>query len=173
MAPHDLPQSPCPARPVGAAMRLLKQWEGCRLTAYLDSAGVVTIGFGTTRYENRQRVQMGDTITQAQAEALLEVQAARFAEEVDNLTRDDLTERQLDALTSFAYNLGTVQFRGSTLRQRVNTNPNDPDIRVQFLRFHKAKGRPIYGLWRRRHAEGDVYFGTTTPCPTPPFPVNR
>ena len=45
---------------------LIKQFEGLELTAYHCSAGVPTIGYGHTR-----GVSLGDTCTEAQAEAML------------------------------------------------------------------------------------------------------
>lgn len=144
------------------ARALLAHWEGCRLIAYRDSAAIPTIGYGATRYLDGRRVQMGDKISQATADSLLQQQADQFAQWVDDLTVDTITAAQLAALTCLVYNIGVVQYRGSTLRQRVNANPNDPGIRDQFMRWYKAKGRGVLGLWRRRHAEADWYFGTST-----------
>ena len=45
----------------------LKLHEGCRLTAYLDTVGVPTIGYGHTK-----GVRLGDEITQAEADAFLD-----------------------------------------------------------------------------------------------------
>jgi len=149
---------------------VLRRWEGCRLRAYLDSASIYTIGWGATRLADGRRVQKGDEITQDEADRLLAQQVARFAEDVDSLTVDTIAQHQLDALAIFAFNVGIVAYRGSTLRQRVNANPHDPSIRDQFMRWHKAKGLPVYGLWCRRHDEADLYFGVSTPCPPPPFP---
>ncbi len=50
---------------------LIKKFEGLYLTAYLDPAKIVTIGYGTIRYPNGQKVQWGDEITEQQAEAYL------------------------------------------------------------------------------------------------------
>ncbi len=42
---------------------LIKKWEGFRANAYLDPVGIPTIGYGTIRYPNGQKVQMGDIIS--------------------------------------------------------------------------------------------------------------
>jgi len=54
---------------VGVA--LIKEFEGCKLKAYLCPAKVPTIGYGNTFYANGAKVKMGDVITQQQADELL------------------------------------------------------------------------------------------------------
>lgn len=151
--------------PEGIAM--IHAEESCELSAYLDVAGVWTIGYGTTRYFGGQRVKAGDTCTQDQADSYFAYDLQRFALAVDALTVDSLLQRQFDALTSFNYNVGENAYRNSTLRKTVNANPNDPAIRQQFMRWHFADGKPVKGLWNRRHREADFYFGEQTP--RPPF----
>lgn len=155
--------------PEGVA--LIKQFEGLRLEAYPDSAGIWTIGYGTTRYPNGQKVRPSDRCTVEQADLYFGHDLQRFELAVDALTVDGLVQRQFDALTSFVYNVGESAYRDSTLRKRVNANPNDPAIRDQFMRWHNAGGKPVLGLWRRRHREADFYFGVSTPMP--PGPMER
>ena len=45
---------------------IIKKYEGCQLKAYLDPVGIPTIGYGHT-----SGVRLGQTITQAQADAFL------------------------------------------------------------------------------------------------------
>lgn len=153
-----------------AGLALLKSFEGLRLNAYQDVAGIWTIGYGTIRYPDGMRVKKGDTCTEALAEAYLRHDLSAFEKAVDDLTVDDLTQAQFDALCSFVYNVGSgdVGYKGSMLRKRVNNNPDDPTIRPQFMRWYKAGGVGVEGLWKRRHKEADFYFGMSTPCP--PFP---
>lgn len=148
--------------------RRLQEREGCRLEAYLDVAGIPTIGYGTIRYPGGRKVQLGDTCTADQAAAWFRFDLGRFEVAVDALTVDTVSRSQFDALVSFVYNLGEGAYRGSTLRQKVNADPNDPAIRPEFMRWVKAGGVKVKGLWVRRHDEADQYFGTSTPCP--PFP---
>jgi len=148
--------------------RLIQSFEGCRLAAYQDQAGVWTIGYGTTRYPDGRRVQPGETCTPEDADRFFAHDLRRFEVAVDALTTDALTQRQFDGLVSCCYNIGEGGYRGSTLRKRVNANPGDPLIRGAFMLWHSAGGKPNKGLWRRRHKEADWYFGVQTTIP--PFP---
>lgn len=152
-------------------LALLEEFEDCRLLAYLDTGGVWTVGVGTTRYppwhefRPNGRVQQGDVCTRAQAMSFLQYDLERFEKAVDALTIDGLAARQKDALACLVYNIGEKGYAGSTVRRLVNANPNDPMIRGAFMMWHKDNGRPIKGLWRRRHLEADHYFGVSTPVP--------
>ncbi len=108
---------------------------------------------------------MGDTCTEEQAEEYFQHDLQRFEIAVDALIGVPLTPSQFDALVSFSYNLGKSALAGSTLRTKVNADSHDPTIRGEFMKWHLVQGQPVLGLWRRRHAEADTYFGTTTPCP--------
>ena len=161
-------------RATRAGRELIHAAEACVLEAYLDSGGVPSIGWGTTRYppwhSDGRRVLLGDVCTQEQADLFFDYDLERTEEAVDVLTVDTVTPRQFDALVSFAYNVGEGSYRTSTLRKLVNANPNDPAIRHQFMRWHFDDGQPVRGLWFRRHREGDHYFGSLTPCPPFPYP---
>lgn len=157
-------------------LALLEEFEDCRLLAYLDSGGVWTIGIGTTRYppwhpfRPNGRVQQGDVCTRQEALDYCRHDLDRFEQAVDALTIDGLAARQFDALLCLTYNIGEVGYRGSTVRRLVNANPTDPAIRAAFMLWHKDNGKPVKGLWNRRHRESDHYFGTVTPCPVFPYP---
>ena len=140
------------------AIDIIKKFEGCKLVAYKCSAGVWTIGFGSTFYENGTKVKQGDTITQARADALLLITANKFAAEVRKLVKSPVNDNQFAALVSFAFNLGIGALNKSSLLKLVNANPNDPNIRAQFMRWVNAGGKPLNGLVRRRTAEADLYF---------------
>jgi lysozyme len=138
---------------------LIKLFEGLRLKPYLCSAKVPTIGHGSTFYENNKKVLMSDPpITKQRAEELLQLSADRFAAKVVNLVKKPITQNQLNALTSFAYNLGSGALASSTLLKKVNVNPNDVTIRNEFLRWNKANGVALKGLTNRRIKEADLYF---------------
>lgn len=138
---------------------LIKLFEGLRLKPYLCSAKVPTIGYGSTFYENNKKVLMSDPpITKQRAEELLQLSADRFARKVMNLVKKPITQNQLNALTSFAYNLGSGALASSTLLRKVNVNPNDVTIRNEFLRWNKANGVALKGLTNRRIKEADLYF---------------
>jgi lysozyme len=135
---------------------LIKRFEGLRLNAYQDSVGVWTIGYGHTK-----GVYPGQSITAAQAEAMLRQELLEYEGYVDQYVDAYLTQQQHDALVSFVYNLGPGNFAGSTLRAKVNANPNDYTIPAEFLKWNKAGGQVLSGLTIRRQAEADLYaFGS-------------
>ncbi|RYE00934.1 MAG: lysozyme [Sphingobacteriales bacterium] len=144
-------------------MDFIKSHEGFKLTAYQDSAGIWTIGYGSILYEDRSKVKPGDNITPDRAETLLAMEVEEKSESVKRMIQNpQLNQNQFDALVSFAYNVGTEALRSSTLLKRVNANPSDPSIREAFLMWNKAhvdgKLVEIDGLTKRRDEEADLYF---------------
>ena len=138
---------------------LIRRFEGLRLTAYRDVAGVVTIGYGTTR-----GVKMGMTITKAEAERLMQEDVARFDGYLEDLVKVPLNQNQYDALACFVYNLGPANLESSTLLRVLNEGKYD-EAGQQFKRWNKARvgGRmvEVKGLTARRAAEAAL-FGA--PC---------
>ena len=139
-------------------LQLIKISEGLKLKAYLCPANVPTIGYGTIRYPNGEKVKLGDTCTPEQAETYLKHDVKVFEQGVDAMCRDDINQNQFDSLVSFAYNLGLGNLKSSTLLKKVNANPNDLTIKNEFLRWNKAGGKVLEGLTRRRKAEAELYF---------------
>lgn len=129
-----------------AGLDLIKKFESCRLTAYQDSVGVWTIGYGHT-----SGVKSGQTITQAQAEEYLRQDCVKFAAYVNNAAyvpvTEQLNQNQFDALVSFAYNCGAGNLKtlcaGRTVAQIAASIPS----------YNKASGKVLAGLTRRRAAE--------------------
>ncbi len=145
------------------AKELIKSFEGCRLKAYKDSAGIPTIGWGTIMYADGSRVRMGDAITQFQADALLSWQIDLKAIAVDKLLRPYVvSQTRFDVLVSFCYNVGVGALEKSTLLRLVKKNPEDPAITGAFLAWNKAtiagKLVEVAGLTRRRRREAAVWF---------------
>lgn len=145
---------------------LIKHFESCRLEAYQDSAGVWTIGWGNTSYENGTRVKAGDRLSQHRADELFKRIAQKFVNEVVYLTKGTvLKQNQFDALVSFAYNVGSdidlddipEGLGDSTLLKIIMINSNHPEIPSQFLKWNKSKGKVLAGLTRRRKAEALLY----------------
>ena len=130
----------------------IKRHEGLRLKAYQDSAGVWTIGYGSTG-----GVREGDVINEMQAETLLRVDLHTAEKEV-NRHRLPLNQNQFDALVSFTFNVGAGAFRNSTLLKRIKENVNHPDIPNQFRRWVYAGGKKLNGLVKRREEESKLYF---------------
>lgn len=142
-----------------AGINLIKSFEGFFANPYLCPAAVPTIGFGATYYEDGRKVSLKDPpIDEQRATQLLMNVLVGYEKAVDSFCRDDINQYQFDALTSFAFNVGTNALKNSTLLKLVNKNPSDPEIRTQFMRWNKAAGRVLKGLTRRRQAEADLYF---------------
>jgi lysozyme len=93
----------------------LKSREGVRLTAYRDSVGVPTIGWGHTL-----GVKMGDTITTAQAEEFLRKDIDTHAAPILAAIKVPVEDHERDALVSIAFNIGVGAFKGSTFLSRLN-----------------------------------------------------
>lgn len=133
----------------------IKQFEGLCLTATRCSAGVPTIGYGHTG----QEVRMGQKISREQAEEIFSKDIDKFGAGVARLLPPDIEQCKFDALVSFAFNCGIDALRTSTLLKKVKANPEDTEIRKQFMRWVYAAGKKLKGLERRRKMEADHYFG--------------
>lgn len=140
---------------------LITEFEGFYPKPYLCPANVPTIGFGTTRYPNGEKIKLTDpAITRAQALEYLAHDLIQFEKAVDALCIDTINQFQFDSLVSFAYNLGATNLKNSTLLKKVNANPNDPTIALEFVKWNRANGKILNGLTRRRRAEAQLYFST-------------
>lgn len=141
-----------------SALDLIKQFEGCELTAYPDpgSGGDPwTIGWGATG----PGIRRGVTWTQAQADARLAADLAKFADGVRNLIgAARTTDSQLGAMISLAYNIGLTAFGKSTLL-KLHQAGDYVGAAKQFGVWVNAAGRVLPGLVRRRAAEAAVYRG--------------
>lgn len=141
-------------------LNLIKEFEGLRLKPYLCSADVPTIGYGSTFYENGNKVSLYDKpISRARAEQLLINTITHFEKQLyPILSGLMLNDNQFSALVSFCFNVGVANFKKSTLLKIIRENPNDKDITEQFLRWNKANKKELPGLTRRRQAEAKLYF---------------
>lgn len=146
-----------------AGTALIKQCEGCKLTAYRDKVGVPTIGYGHT-----SGVHIGQVISQAQADAFLRQDLRRFEKYVNNPKyvpqTYQLNQNQFDALVSFAFNLGQKNLKslckkGRTLAQIAQHIPN----------YKYAGGVVLPGLVQRRAREVALFnapVNALAPAPT-------
>jgi len=154
------------------ALALLKAWEGLRLTAYQDTGGVWTIGFGHVGGDVRE----GFTVTEEEAERLFRKDLGWATACVDQRVTVPLTDGQFGALVSFVYNIGETQFLTSTLLRKLNAG-DYAAVPSQLARWNKDNGQVIPGLVNRRAAEAGLWAkgsfvtsaGPTTAQPqTPP-----
>ena len=135
------------------AIKLIKECEGCKLTAYKDSVSIWTIGYG-----HIQGVTAGMEITQEQAEAYFESDIMEYLVPVQKEVGKICNANQIAALTSFAFNLGNESLQKSTLLKTIKASPNDFNaIEKQFMRWNHADGKVLKGLTIRRQKEVDLY----------------
>jgi len=139
-------------------INLIKEFEGCRLNAYPDPGTgnlPITIGYGNTSYENGDKIQMGDTITMDQANALLLNLLPKYESIITRNIEVELNQNQFDALISFVWNTGGSQ----TLFGLINSNSPEEDI-YKFWTTHyiQGGGNILPGLVKRRKIEADLYI---------------
>lgn len=143
------------------ALKIIKEYEGCRLYAYKDVVGIWTIGWGHTGPD----VYEGLVITQEKADALLMEDVSRFARDVKALVTVSITNNQFCALTSFSFNVGSdidaddkaEGLGDSTLLKRLNKGDYQ-GAAEEFLKWINAGGKPFAGLIRRRKAERELFL---------------
>ena len=139
-------------------MELVKAFEGCKLQAYKCPAGKWTIGYGNTTYLDGSSVKEGDRITQADADEMLRMKLDEFRSQVVRIVPGTLPAGAVDALTSFAYNVGVGALTKSTLLKKIKNNPMDlKTIRAEFVKWCKAGGKTLPGLVNRRVKEYELY----------------
>jgi len=130
---------------------LTKQFESCRLVAYLDSKNVPTIGWGHT-----SNVVIGMTCTQQQADTWLELDILSAVNDVNRLVSVPLTQNQFDACVDFTFNLGGTNFAKSTLLKYINQK-NFAAASLEFPKWNLCAGKPLEGLTKRRLAEQALF----------------
>jgi lysozyme len=150
-------------------IKLLHDREGCVLTAYKDTVGVWTIGYGMTFFPNGAKVKQGDKITQKQADDMFAtVLENDFEKPLEKLLVGiSLNQDQYDALVSFAYNLGVSALSTSTLLRHLKAG-KFRDANKQFARWvfpveitsrRKAESRQFAGIEFLDKADLDPLVG--------------
>ena len=133
----------------------IKGKEWFRDQAYLDSAGVPTIGYGFTSVNGR-KVKMGDTMDRATADAEFDKQIQRY-QNFQNLVTVPLSESQKAALTSFEYNLGGWIWKKDAMPIITAINNGDLNKAGQLMQqYNKAGGKFVQGLANRRAEEAQL-----------------
>ena len=131
---------------------LIKVLEGCKLSTYLDTGGVPTIGIGHTP------IKLGTKITQKQADDLLKLDLDKFEKELYKQVKVVLNQNQIDALIIFMFNIGINAFKNSTLLSLLNKN-EFIKASEQFKRWNKDNtGKEVEGLSRRREIERKLFI---------------
>ena len=142
-------------------LALIKEFEGCQLTAYQDEVGVWTIGYGITNADKSitgTTIKKGLKITKEKAEEWLrECLNKRYAPLISKYdTRYGWNQNEFDALVSFAFNIGSID------QLTANGSRSKSVISNKLLEYNKAGGKVYAGLMRRRKAERDLFL---TPVP--------
>lgn len=144
-------------------LNLIREFEGLRLKAYMDSVGVPTIGYGHTR-----GVKMGDTCTPEEAVAWLADDVEEAEKAVNEAVTVPLTQNEFDALVSLVFNVGPgkkgvkdgiITLKNgnpSTLLRYLNAEDYD-SAGLEILRWNRAGGQVLSGLSRRRYRESQLF----------------
>jgi len=136
-----------------AGVNLIKSFESCKLSAYLDGNGIPSIGWGHTGPE----VHLGLVWTQDQSDSQFLLDLAQRAEApVNNLVTVALTSNQFSALCCFVFNIGSGNFRGSSALHLLNAG-NYKDVPAHIMLWDEVAGHDSNGLIRRRKAEINLW----------------
>lgn len=128
-------------------LAIIKEFEGCHLQAYLCPAGKPTIGYGHTK-----GVSLGQTITQAQADAYLIEDVAGAEKNVNGfMAKYNFNQNQFDALVSFAYNIGSIN------QLTANGTRSIAQINDKITAYNKGGGKVLNGLVKRREKEQELF----------------
>jgi len=130
----------------------LKQWEGCKLTAYTDQGGRVTIGYGHTG-----NVQLGTVWSEQQADEALDADIGRVVGQVEAVVKVPVNINQLAALCSFTYNLGISNLSKSGLLKLLNKSQFSGAAN-QFPLWNHIGMYVSPGLTNRRDAERSLFL---------------
>ena len=132
-------------------LELIKHFEGCETTAYQDSVGVWTIGYGHTKgVEEGQRCSIED------AETMLADEMDEYEGYINNMVKVDLEQHEFVALVAWGYNLGPTNLGESTMLKVLNRGQFDR-VPSEMKRWNRAGGQVLEGLVRRRTAESLIF----------------
>lgn len=172
---------------VKIAVKIIKQFEGCELNSYPDPASPLSIalsnhgllrkfiegkialpeGFDklsgmpfTIGYGNTEGVKQGDVCTQERADSDLEakVRGRMLAVLKVSPKLANQSPERVAACTSLAYNIGTGNYKDSTVAKMINVD-NHEGAAAAILLWNKAGNPPkiVDGLDKRRKIEAALY----------------
>lgn len=134
---------------------LIKSFESCRLNAYKDPTGTLTIGWGHTGNVDGTPIYLGMTITQEKANELFDSDLERFENHVNGYHDEyNFTSNEFSALVSFAYNVGSItQLTAKGTRTKAQ-------IANKMLEYVYSKGKKLQGLVNRRAKERTLFLSS-------------
>ena len=146
--------------PSDKCIALIRACEGYYAKPYKCPAGVPTIGYGSTRYEDGKAVSMTDpAITEQRASALVMATLAKeYVPAVLRYVTMPMTQGQFDALVDFAYNCGAQNLRTSTLLKKFNAG-DISGASAEFSKWVQGGGKKLPGLVKRRELERKLFLG--------------
>ena len=139
-------------------IKRIKEFEGFSAKPYRDSAGVLTIGYGTTKDADKY-----NTISKAQADLLLRRDLALFENQLNNYIAQrgyELTQNQFDALLSFLYNVGSIK-AGSGLDTSIRSGK--PKVVAANLQRYVYAGAKNWPAWSNAAVTKPIYFRPNRP----------
>lgn len=152
-------------------LRLIKSFEGYldkqsdgSCVAYLCPAGVPTLGWGCT-----EGVKIGMRWTEADAEAALRREIAKFEAGVARLVTVEINQNEFDALVSFSYNVGLGALQKSTVLKKLNVGDR-AGAAAGFALWNKGGGKVLPGLVSRRSREAALFLKPTVAPDAPWMP---
>ena len=144
-----------------AGLDLIKRWEGLRLTAYQDSVGIWTIGYGHTAEAGPPAPKTGMKITEKEATDILARDLGQYERAVTKAISVAPTSNQFAAMTSLCFNIGPTNFAKSSVVRRMNEG-NPKAAADAFLLWNKAGGKVLKGLTARREDEKKLFLTRST-----------
>jgi len=140
-----------------AGLDLIRRWEGLRLTAYQDSVGIWTIGYGHTAEAGPPAPKAGMKITEKEADDILKRDLGQYERAVTKAISVAPTSNQFAAMVSLCYNIGPANFAKSSVVRRMNEG-NPKAAADAFLLWNKAGGKVLKGLTARREDEKKLFL---------------
>lgn len=141
-----------------ATLDLVKEFEGFRAETYKCSAGVLTIGYGTTAAAGVGiKPKPGMKITKEEAEVYLHAALNKFSAEIKDAITAPINENEFGAFVSLAYNIGPGAFKKSSALRHFNEGDKTKAANAILL-WNKAGGKVLRGLTRRREAERKLFL---------------
>ena len=141
----------------GAAALLLvlvPRYEGTVPKTYRDLGGILTACTGHTGPE----LKLGQTFTPAECEELLSADLVKHSHGMQDCVDVPMTDGEVAAYTSFAFNVGVRAFCNSTMAHRLNMGDH-PGACAELSRWNKVGSRVLPGLVARRAAERKLCEG--------------
>ena len=139
------------------AVKLIQEFESCKLKAYLCPAGKWTIGWGSTG----EGIEEGTVWTQEKADDALASKVAGLSKAITKGLTGPTRQGQFDAFVSLAYNIGLYALLTSTAFKNHNKGLfKDAAIAITWWNKITVNGVKVYsaGLNRRRLAEKALYM---------------